>query len=114
MLEITIILFVVSLFSLITSKALSLLLTVILYIVGHSIKLIQSSFFVESNEKLKTILDIYYLFLPDFSLLNIKEYLFYPQMMAEIDFISVFSYGILYSLFLCVLNMIVFKAKELE
>lgn len=104
---------IVLFFSLITSKALSVINTVVIYFIGHAVTHISELTFVKSREGLNFIIKIYKLFLPDLNLLNYKPFVFNSELVSNNILLKSYVYGISYVLILAFINSLVFKNKEL-
>jgi len=113
-LESLIMLVLVCLFSLITSKVLSVILSIVIYIIGHSIDGVKLLTLVQTNPTLESILDIYHYILPGFYKLNLKQHLLYKQDIAFEYLLSTSIYGIGYCLALVFLTAWIFEKKNLD
>lgn len=108
------VLLMVVLFSLLTNKPMAIIYTICLYFLGHSISFTKGMPFVEQNVALKKVIQGYSYFFPDFSRINMKEYVIYFERL-EASFVSnAFLYFLLYSLMLVFLNCMVFHRKNLD
>ncbi len=112
--EAIMVLVIVSFFSLLTSKVLSVLLTISLYIVGHAIGGVKLLTFVKDRPFLEYIIDGYQFLLPGFYKLNIKDFVLYKKSLPTEYLFSSLSYGILYSLGVVCLSIFIFNKKDLN
>ena len=112
--ESVMVLVIVSFFSLITSKVLSVLLTISLYIVGHSISGAQLLSFVKTRPLLEYTLEAYQFFLPGFYKLNIKDFILYKKSLPMEYLMTSFSYGLAYSFGIICLSIYIFNRKDLN
>lgn len=112
--ESCIVLFVVALFSLLTTPTMTFLLSLAIYIVGHGIGEIYSTTFVQSRYMLKSILSLYEFFLPAFHKLNVKSLVVYNKTLPMDYSLQMIGYGIFYLLALLLLILFVFRNKDLE
>lgn len=107
-------LLVVANFSLISSKVLSVILTLVLYVVGHALDGIKLLTTVKENKILSYIIDGYHFVLPGFYKFNIKDFVLYKQDLSNDYLYSLFSYSFLYSIFLIFLAVFIFEKKSLD
>lgn len=112
--EAMIVLIVVSLFSLITSKVLSVILTIVVYVVGHSIDGAKLTTIVKQSPLISSILDIYQFILPGFYKLNLKDYVLYKQNLELTYLLSHLGYGLCYAAALVFLSILIFNKKNLD
>jgi ABC-type transport system involved in multi-copper enzyme maturation permease subunit len=78
-LEACLVLFLVSFLSLISSPTLTVIISLMIYISGHTISSAKSTLFAKNVPGLMDVLDIYHFILPGFYKLNIKDFLLYKQ-----------------------------------
>jgi len=114
LLESILLLFVVVLVSLLANNILTVIFSVIILLLGHSIKDTQEISFVQNSSFLKTLLDIYHFFLPAFHKLNIKDFVIYKKELALSYLIPNFFHGIIYSLALLMFIVLIFNKKNLD
>ncbi|MFG1592931.1 ABC transporter permease [Halobacteriovorax sp. CON-3] len=105
---------VVIFFSLITSRALSVINTVVIYFVGHAITHISNLSFVKNREGLELVLRLYKAVLPDLNLLNYKPFVFNADLVSSQNIMNSYLYGVSYIVVLSFINAFVFKNKELS
>ncbi len=105
---------IVMFFSLITSKALSVINTFILYLAGHAMTHLESLAFVKNREVLQVFIKLYKAILPDLSILNFKPYVFNSDLISNSQVLKSYSYGFAYIIILSLINALVFKNKELS
>lgn len=114
MIESVLVLLIVTMFSLITTKVLSVILSIILYIMGYAIDGAKLLTFVQSNPLLEKLLDAYHFILPGFYKLNLKDFLLYKQEITTSYLWMTSSYGIIYCLGLIFLSIFIFEKKNLD
>lgn len=107
-------LLLVVLVSLFANNILAVILSVVVLLLGHSIKDTQQIQFVKLNPVLNGILDAYHFVLPAFYKLNLKDYVVYHKSLALNYLLSNLAYGILYSTFLLLVIVFVFNKKNLD
>jgi ABC-2 type transport system permease protein len=112
--EAVLMLVVVCFFSLITSKVLSVILSIMIYFVGHAIDGTKLLTFVQMRPFVKHILDIYHYLLPGFYKFNLKDFLLYKQSIEASYLLGTALYGIIYGLALVSLSMYIFEKKNLD
>lgn len=112
--EAILVLIIVTFFSLLTSKVLSVILTICVYIAGHAISGVKLLSFVENRSYLQKFIDAYEFFLPGFYKLNIKDFLLYKKTLPLEYLLSSTSYVILYSGALICLSVYIFNRKDLN
>lgn len=111
--ESVLIFLIVLFFSLITSRALSVINTIVLYFTGHAVSHISELTFVKNRDGLEFLLRVYKTFLPDLNLLNFKPFVFNDNLINSSQITQSYLYGISYILILSFVNALVFKNKEL-
>lgn len=112
-LEAFICLFLVVLFSLITNKTLSVILTFSLYLSGHAVNVSIIEKF-QSSPIVSTLLQKYHYIFPGFHRLNIKDFLLYQKDLEFSFIIQTLGYGCFYLLALVLLTCFVFERKDLD
>lgn len=107
-------LLVVCLLSLKTSKTLSVIFSILLYISGHAIS--ETIELISKNSKgaLSIILEFYHYILPGFYKLNIKEFVIYKQNLSFDYLVGTSLYAVSYSMFLLCLIVLTFNKKNLD
>jgi hypothetical protein len=113
-LESLLLLLVVILLSLIANNILSALLSVVVLVLGHSVKETQNLSLVKNSQFLKTILNLYHFILPGFYKLNLKEHLLYKASLPFEYLISTLTYGVCYSGFLLIMIIFIFNRKNID
>ncbi len=109
-----IILCVVSFFSLFTNITLSVLYTFVIYVIGNVLNETIVLTFVENRPILRKVIDIIRWIMPNFSILNIKEYVLYQN---DLSFSYLFwagVYGIFFCLVLMAISSIIFYKRDLD
>jgi ABC-2 type transport system permease protein len=112
--EAILVLLLVVFFSLNTNKIISVISTLVLYLVGHAIEPSAIQAFVKDNSALETILKGYHFLLPGFYKLNIKDFVLYEETLSSAYLFSTLFYGLLYIAFLVVTTTLVFNKKDLN
>lgn len=107
-------LLVVTNLSLISSRVLSVILTLVLYIVGHAIDGVKLLSTVKQNELLSKVIDVYHFVLPGFYKFNIKDFVLYEQSLSNSYLFGLLGYSITYSLLLVLLAVFIFEKKSLD
>lgn len=113
-LESVLFLMVISFLSLVSSKTISIMVGIGIYVVGHTIPAAKSTGFALNNKWITMVLDGYHFFLPGFYKLNIKNFLMYEETLPLSYLFSTGFYAILYSLFLAVASIYVFNRKNID
>jgi ABC-type transport system involved in multi-copper enzyme maturation permease subunit len=113
-LESLMLLLVVSLVSLLANNVLTIILSVVLLLLGHSIKETQGITFVKENPVLNGLLEVYHFFLPAFYKLNLKDFVIYEKSLPLPYLGGALAYGLLYSLALTLIIMAIFNKKNLD
>ena len=113
-LEAILMLLLVCLLSLLTSKTLTVVMSIALYIVGHAINQTQLLSVVKGNALLKAILPLYQFILPAFYKLNLKDFVLYQETIEASYLFSSFGYALLYGGMLVFLSIYIFNRKNLD
>ena len=113
-LEAGIVLIVTVLFSLITNTTASVIYSILVFILGHGFNEALTFNFVKSREMLAAVIKSYGYFFPDFSKLNIKNFLLYQNTLESNYLIFNGFYGILYGATLVFISCIIFSRKNLD
>lgn len=112
--EAILMLVIVSLFSLITTKVLAVILSIVVYIVGHAIDGAKLLSFVTNRPILEKILGVYHYILPGFYKLNLKSHLLYNQELSNGYLYGNLLYGITYGIALIMVSIYIFERKNLD
>ncbi|MBF0361420.1 MAG: hypothetical protein HQK49_10425 [Oligoflexia bacterium] len=112
--ESIIILLIAVLFSLITNITLSTIYTIVIFISGHALTDTLTNRFATSNVFFNSLLKTGSYIFPNLSKLNLKDYVLYNQMLPIPTLAWMFSYGVLYSIFLIVIIVVIFDRKNLD
>ena len=113
-LESLLLLLVVSFVSLLANNVLTVLFSLVILLLGHSIKETQNSLFVQKNPLLNGLLEIYHFVLPAFYKLNLKDFVIYEKSLPFSYLGSSLIYGVVYSTALLFLIIAVFNKKNLD
>ena len=112
-LESVLLLLVVVFISLLANNILAVLFSVILLLLGHSIKDTQNLSFVQGTF-VETILDFYHFVLPAFYKLNLKDFVLYQKELPLSYLLPSLCYGALYSLALLLFIIFIFNRKNID
>ena len=107
-------LLVVITLSLITSKTLTVVLSLSVYIVGHSINQTHLISAVNDNAALTSLLEVYQFILPAFYKLNLKEFVLYKSSVEASYILNSLIYAFVYGLMLVALSVFIFNRKNLD
>ena len=113
-LESFMLLLLVVLISLFANNILAVLLSIVILLLGHSIRDTQQIQFVKNNPLLNSTLDAYHFVLPAFYKLNLKDFLIYNKTLGLDYLLPNLYYGVLYSVFLMLMIVVVFNKKNLD
>ena len=113
-LEAIMVLLLVCLLSLISSQTITVIISIMIYISGHTISSAQEANFAKNIPILTDILNVYHFILPGFYKLNIKNYVLYEQTLSSSYLYSSLFYGVFYSLFLLLMSIFFFERKNLD
>lgn len=113
-LECSIVLSAVVFFSLITNNVLAVMNTVVLFIAGHSIATLSQLSFVKHTPELNVVVKGLSYVIPNFSKLNIKQYLIYRNSLSLEYLTSSFCYGLIYLIIIIISSTIIFNRKNLD
>ncbi len=112
--EALLVLLIVLLFSMFSNQVISVISTLSFFIIGHAISDALTNSFVTRNPALLKLIKIYSLFFPNFSKLNIKDFVLYKQSLPTNYLVGALSYSILYSIFIFALTLTIFNRKNLD
>lgn len=113
-LEAELLLVVTVFLSLICNKALNIVSTITLWIVGHSIASVLETRMVKHYPALKSALQTYEYFFPGFYKLNLKDHAIYQQVVENSYLFSGILYTLLYSSAIILISCIMFRKKNLD
>jgi ABC-type transport system involved in multi-copper enzyme maturation permease subunit len=112
--ESLLVLSLVTMFSLMTSKVLSVILTICIYVAGHAISGVKLLSFVKDRPLLQDVIDIYQFLLPGFYKLNIKDFLLYENTLSFEYLLSTTVYGLIYTAAIISISIFIFNKKDLN
>jgi ABC-2 type transport system permease protein len=112
--EAIIMLFISVLFSLLSTKVLSVIFALSIYVTGHAVDGAKFLTFVENRPFLQSLLELYQFLLPAFYKLNIKEFVLYKNQLEWSYLISTGSYAVVYSLGILALIILIFNKKSFD
>lgn len=112
--ESLVVLCLVGMLSIVTTQTMSVLYTIMLYILGHSIDTAMTTNFVKNRPEILTLLEGYHFVLPAFYKFNIKSFLLYENNLSSVYLGSTFSYGLVYIIFLILISIYIFEKKNLD
>jgi len=101
-------------FSLVTNSVASVVYTLALYVAGHAIGELKQFGYVLNRPFLAKFLKFYEIVFPNFSKINIKDYVLYDVSLPHGYTQNAFIYASAYSFFLLFIIITVFKHKELD
>jgi ABC-2 type transport system permease protein len=112
--EAILVLVIVSLLSMLTGKTMTVIISTLIYFLGHAVDAAKLIGFVQRRPYLESILDFYHFVLPGFYKLNLKSYVIYKQSI-ELDYLlSTTIYVSLYVTAMVFLILFVFNRKDLD
>ena len=112
--ESIILLLLLVVFSLFCSKVLAILFSISAYIGGYvSSSLLESNKFVD-NVFINATLKVSNFILPNFSRLNIRDFLLYEQKLPSPELFQSLSHAFIYSVSLILIGVVIFKEKNLD
>lgn len=112
--ESILLLLVVILTSLLANNILSVLFSLILLLLGHSIKETQGIAFVQGSPALKGLLDFYHFALPAFHKLNLKDFVIYDKSLPLSYLVPSLTYGLIYSGAVLLFIIVIFNRKNID
>lgn len=100
--------------SMITTPTMSVLYTLVLYVIGHSVDTAMTTSFVINRPEIQTLLEGYHFVLPAFYKFNIKDFLLYENNLGLSYLVGIFGYGLVYTAFLILISIYIFEKKNLD
>jgi ABC-2 type transport system permease protein len=113
-LESFIILNVAVLFSLITNVTMSVIYTIIIYISGHAINDVLNIVSSFKYEMLQYLCEGIAIVIPNFSKINIKDFVLYKSTLESSYLFGALAYGLFYAIILMTISSIIFHKKDLD
>ncbi|MBT7608524.1 MAG: ABC transporter permease [Bacteriovoracaceae bacterium] len=113
-LEAVVVLNIVVLFSLITNITMSVVYTILLYMIGQSITDVIALTDVPNRKGLHILTKAIATFIPDFSKLNIKQFVLYQQNLETTYLLNALFYSIMVIVILIFFSSLIFHKKELD
>ncbi len=113
-LEAMLLMVLVIFFSLVTNPILAFIYGLGIFFISYGLDPIANSLYVHNNSGLRNILEVIKFIMPNFKLLNFRDYLLYNQSVDYSFRLSCFIYAIGYISFLNIVNSIVFSRKNLD
>jgi ABC-2 type transport system permease protein len=101
-------------FSLMTNTTLSVVYTIVIFIIGHALNETSKIIFLKVSPLLKTILETSFILVPNFYRLNLKDFVLYQQNISTDYLLMTHLYLALYLAALLVAVSLVFKNKNLD
>lgn len=101
-------------FSLIFNKVLSVINTLVIFILGHSIPAALDTTFVKNKEEVKVILKIANYFIPNLEKINIKSLVTIENPISQGLIFNASGYAIFYILFLIGVMILLFNNRDLK
>ncbi len=111
-LESLIILLCVTFFSLISNRALTVLITITLFITGHGIEGVKSTSLYVNRGVVKVFVDIYSKYLLNLEKLNIKNFVLYDGLLESSFLYSTLAYSLVWIAFFLMSSLLVFNKKD--
>lgn len=112
--EAVILLSVVLLFSLICNTILTVIFSLSVFIVGHALSDTVVLGFVQGRDLLRLCIKAYTFVFPNFSKINLRDYVLYEQDLPSSLLLSLSSYSVIYTGLILVISMVVFSRKNLD
>lgn len=112
LMESTIVLLIAIFFSLFTNVSLTVIFSILVWVLGSVLNETQKLIFVKNNFLLEAVTKIISVVLPDFSKFNLKDFVLYQQNVEISYLVKTSLYFLLYALFMCLLNDYLFKKKD--
>lgn len=100
--------------SLFANNILAVILSLVVLLLGHSIRDTQEILFVQNRPILNHLLDAYHFVLPAFYKLNLKDFVIYNKTLDHAYLFTNLVYGLLYSTFLLLMIVSIFNKKNLD
>lgn len=113
LIESLIVLGVAVLFSLVTNMTMSAVYSIVVYVIGYSLGESMKLQYVENHPGLAVVIKIANAIFPNFSRLNLKEYVLYNSSLDSIYLSMNVLYGLGYFVAILLLGLLVFNKKEL-
>jgi ABC-type transport system involved in multi-copper enzyme maturation permease subunit len=101
-------------FSLITNTTLSVIFTIVVYVVGQALNDTLKILFAKTNVLFSGILKFSTILIPHFYQLNLKDYVLYKQDLSLQYLLTVTAYAICYTAFMYFMISYVFNRKNLD
>ena len=108
------VLLIVVFFSLVTNNVLAIMYSLVLLILGHAINDTLMISLVKNNDILSFLVKSYSVIFPNFSKINIKDFLLYKQSLPSEYTWMALIYAIIYSMMISILSILIFKRKNLN
>jgi hypothetical protein len=96
-----------------TSRSVAVITSVLLWIAGHFTS--ELMFMIKKIKivVVKILLEIFYYIIPNFQLLNLKDYFNSPYFVAQFSLLKALVYTVIYSAIFLFLTCLMFKNKDL-
>lgn len=104
----------VLLFSLLANPTLAVIFTLVVVLSGHMLSQLAIMNFVIKNEGLNVFVSFLRWLLPNFDMLNIKDFILYYNTLDTEFLIKGAAYGVLYTIFILLVSVLVFENKNLD
>lgn len=104
----------VLLFSLFANPILSVIFTLVVVLSGHLLSQLAIMNFVVKREGLSIVISFLRWLLPNFEMLNIRDFILYYNNLDASYLIKGTTYGILYTAFIISISLIIFERKDLD
>jgi hypothetical protein len=106
------VMFIVVFFSLISNNIIAVLSTLTIFIAGHGIQSVRETSLYENDHMLRGIVDFYSKVAPDFSRLNIKNFVLYEKFLDNNLLFSSLLYASFWIALFLILSSLVISKKE--
>ena len=104
----------VLLFSLVANPILSVIFTLVVVLSGHMLSQLAIMNFVVKREGLNLFISFLRWLLPNFDMLNIRDFILYYNSLDTGFLLKGTAYGILYTAFILLISVLVFERKNLD
>lgn len=113
-LEAFIVLLFAIMFSLVTNTTLSVIFTIVIFVVGHSLNETSKLLFTKLSPFFSSVVNVSLFILPNFYRMNLKDLLLYQQKIPHDYLIVTQLYAILYAVALLAVISLIFRNKNLD
>jgi len=100
--------------SLIASRSITIMITISIWVAGHSVDSAMQTLFSKHSPLINTILNLYKLIFPNFYKLNLKDYVIYQQELSGQFYLNGICYALVYGTLLMIFSGIIFNRKNFD